>query len=499
MAILSRKKTGADILKDPIAIILFLLFAGGIGFIIAKGGFMMAVLFIMVPFALVYLNRVFINPRIGLFTLVIAAFTAIGLARYIPGNPPLGLSIDGLLVLTYIAVFFKYFYKKTDLRPIGNDLMLLTFLWFLYEVAQFFNPLALSRVAWFYVIRGFSLYMLLTIPLTLLLFNRVKYLYYFLYLWAFFSILVSLKGFMQLYFGPDFAEQRWLDQGGATTHVLFGELRIFSFLSDAGQFGAQQGMAMVVGLILALHVKGLWRKVLFGTMGLLGFYGMMVSGTRGAIIVPGVGFIAYLIYTKNIRALIIGAILIMGVYGFFRYTYIGQGIQQIRRMRTAFRPEKSASLEVRLQTREVLQNYLADKPFGGGLGSSGNWGKRFSPEGFLANIATDSWYIHIWAEQGIIGLMLHLFITFYIVLKGSYYVMTRLESHEIKYIMGALLAGITGIMGASYGNGVFGQLPTGILIYMSMAFVFMSPWLDDEFLMMKDRSELDFWKLKRRT
>lgn len=208
MAILSRKKTGADILKDPIAIILFLLFAGGIGFIIAKGGFIMAVLFIMVPFALVYLNRVFTNPRIGLFTLVIAAFTAIGLARYIPGNPPMGLSIDGLLVLTYITVFFKYFYKKTDLRPLGNDLMLLTFIWFLYEVAQFFNPLALSRVAWFYVIRGFSLYMLLTIPLMLLLFNRVKYLYFFLYLWAFFSILVSLKGFMQLYFGPDFAEQR---------------------------------------------------------------------------------------------------------------------------------------------------------------------------------------------------------------------------------------------------------------------------------------------------
>ncbi len=480
-------KTGADILRDPLAIIISLLVAFGIGVFIANGGLMIAGLFIIIPFMLVYLNRLFVNPRIGLFSLVIAAFTAIGLARYIPGNPPLGLSIDGLLALTYIAIFFKFFYKKTDLRPVLNDLMLLNLLWFLYEVAEFFNPLSLNRTAWFYVVRGFSLYMLMTIPLVLVLLNRVKYLYIFLYLWAFFSILVTLKGVMQLYLGPDFAEQRWLDAGGATTHVLFGELRIFSFLSDAGQFGAQQGAAMVVGTILALHIPGFWNKILFGTMGLLGFYGMMISGTRGAIIVPGVGFILYLIYTKNIRALIIGAILMAGVYSFFRYTYIGQGVAQIRRMRTAFRPEEAASLEVRLQTRQVLQQYLADKPFGGGLGMAGNFGKRFAPQGFLAQIATDSYYVHIWAEQGIIGLMIFLFISFYILLKGSFYVWARLETDEIKYITAALLAGIGGIMGASYGNGVFGQHPTGLLIYMSMAFIFMSPWLDDEMLAIKGK------------
>jgi hypothetical protein len=40
-------------------------------------------------------------------------------------------------------------------------------------------------------------------------------------------------------------------------------------------------------------------------------------------------------------------------------------------------------------------------------------------------------------------------------------------------------------MGASYGNGVFGQLPTGIIIYISMAFVFMGPKLDEEILRIK--------------
>lgn len=491
MMFLSRNKTGALQLRDPLAIILALLFAAGLGYIISSGGIKTAAILIIVPPVLIYLNRFFVNPRIGIYTVIILAFTAIGIVRYVPGVP-LGLSIDGVLVLTYIAIFFKYFYQKLDLRPAQNELTLIAVIWFLYSVAEFLNPLALSRVAWFYAMRGMSLYMLLLIPLTFWLLNRVRFVYVFLYMWAFWTVLVTMKGVMQMVLGPDFAEQRWLDQGGAVTHVIFGELRIFSFLSDAGQFGAAQAVAFVVGTILALHLKGITNKTIFWTMALTGFYGMMISGTRGAIIVPGAGFLIYLIHTKNYKAIIIGLAIMAGAVVFFRYTYIGQGISQIRRMRTAFRPTDNASLQVRLQTKEILRDYLADKPFGGGIGAAGNWGKRFSPQGFLANIATDSWYVQIWAEQGIVGLVLHLVMMFYIVLKGSFYVMTRLEDKEVKYIVSALVAGMVGLMGASYGNGVFGQMPSGVMVYISMAVIFMSPWLDDEMIAIRQRGEKVF-------
>lgn len=491
MTSFTRNKTGADILRDPIAIILILFFAVGIGYLISAGGLQIAAALIIIPPVLIYLNRFFVNPRIGIYTVIILAFTAIGLTRYIPGVP-LGLSIDGILVLTYIAIFFKYFYQKLDLRPAQNELTLIAIIWFLYSIAEFFNPLALSRTAWFYAMRGMSLYMLLIIPLTFWLFNRVKFVYVFLYLWAFWTVLVTLKGVQQMMFGPDFAEQRWLDQGGAVTHVIFGELRIFSFLSDAGQFGAAQAVAFVVGTILALNLKGFNNKVIFTLMALTGFYGMMISGTRGAVIVPGAGFLIYLIHTKNFRAIFIGLSIMVAAFAFFRYTYIGQSVSQIRRMRTAFRPTDNASLQVRLQTKAILKDYLADKPFGGGIGSAGNWGKRFSPQGFLANIATDSWYVQIWAEQGIVGLVLHLIMMFYIVLKGSFYVMARLKDPELKYIVSALVAGMVGLMGASYGNGVFGQMPSGIMVYMSMAFIFMSPWLDDEMIALRKHGERVF-------
>ncbi len=480
-------------LRDPLSLVLLILFSVGLGYILSTGGMKTAAILIAIPLVLIYLNRFFINPRIGVYTIIILAFSAIGLSRYIPGVP-LGLGIDGVLVLTYIAIFFKYFYQKLDLRPIQNELTLIALIWFLYSVAQFFNPLSLSRTAWFYAMRGMSLYMLLLIPITFLIFNRVKYVYVFLYMWAFWTVLVTLKGVQQMMFGPDFAEQRWLDEGGAVTHIIFGELRIFSFLSDAGQFGAAQAVAFVVGTILALHLSGFKNKVVFWTMALAGFYGMMISGTRGAIVVPGVGFLVYLIHTKNYRAIIIGLVLMTAATVFFRYTYLGQGISQIRRMRTAFRPAEDASLQVRLETKEMLKDYLKDKPFGGGIGSAGNWGKRFSPQGFLANIATDSWYVQIWAEQGIVGLVLHLVMMFYIVLKGSYYVMARLEDPEMKFIISALIAGMVGLMGASYGNGVFGQMPSGILVYISMAFMFMAPWLDDEMIALKKRGESVFGK-----
>ena len=175
------------------------------------------------------------------------------------------------------------------------------------------------------------------------------------------------------------------------------------------------------------------------------------------------------------------------MYVFFAMTYIGESNYQIARMRTAFRPIDDASYQVRLQNRAILKTYLADKPFGGGIGSAGNWGQRFSPEGFLANVATDSWYVQVWAEQGIVGLFIHLFILSFIALKGFYLVMVRIKNKELIGILGALLAGYIGVMGASYGNGVLGQMPTGALVYFSWVFIFIAQQLDREYTYLESK------------
>ncbi len=473
-------KTGAAKLEHPLVITGIVVLSVVLSYIIAIGGLVIAMALIGLLVGLIFFNRLFNKPSLGIGTLLIFSFIAIGLTRYIRGIP-LGLGIDGLLVISFVAFFFKNFNKKINLGQANRDITYLLLIWFAFAVLEFFNPQALSRTAWFYAMRGISLYPILLMPLVLLLFKRLRYLYIFLYVWGIFTILGTLKGLQQLYIGLDLGEQFWIDTIGGITHVINGNLRVFSFFSDAGQFGAAQGAAGIVSLLVVYSIKGKGNKVFFLIVSFMGFWGMIISGTRGAMVVPMIGGVVYIVLKKNVRIVILGAIFLAFTYVFFAYTFIGDNYYQIARMRTAFRPELDASYQVRLANRAILNTYLTDKPFGGGIGSAGNWGQRFSPQGFLANVATDSWYVQIWAEQGIIGLALHLFILSYIFLKGSYLIMFRVKNTELEGILGALIAGFAGVMGASYTNGVLGQMPTGALIYLSWGFIFMAQQLDREF------------------
>ena len=98
---------------------------------------------------------------------------------------------------------------------------------------------------------------------------------------------------------------------------------------------------------------------------------------------------------------------------------------------------------------------------------------------FLANTATDSWYVMIWADTGVVGLIYYLFMIFFVLITGVYNVMVRIKNADLKVQITALTCGMAGIMIASYGNGVFGQMPTGILMYATMTFIFISPKIDD--------------------
>jgi len=479
-----KEKQGARKLEHPLVIAILVLVAVIFGVVMAKGGFKVTIALVALFPVLIFLNRLFNNPPFGIYTLLIFAFTAIGATRYVQGVP-LGLSIDGFLVLTLLAFFFKHFNIKIDFQQINRDIVYLMLFWFIYVTLELANPQALSRTAWFYAMRGVALYSLLLVPIAFFTFNRIRHMMWFLYIWGVFTILGTIVGLKQQYIGLDYAEQYWIDTIGGVTHIIMGRLRIFSFFSDAGQFGAAQAAGGVVGILTAISIKSKKKKIFFLLMGVTGLWGMMLSGTRGAMIVPMVGGVIYIILRKNFKVIVIGGIVMSFIYVFFAYTYIGESNYQIARMRTAFRPDTDASYQVRLENRLILAEYLKNKPVGGGVGSAGNWGQRFSPQGFLAQIATDSWYVQIWAETGIVGLFLHLFVLSYIMLKGFYLILFKVKNPELAGILGALMAGYVGIMGASYGNGVLGQIPTGPLTYLSWAFIFMAQQFDREFTFLK--------------
>ena len=439
----------------------------------AKTGVIGVALCFTIVVTLIVVYAIFSRPRLGMFILIILGFIVNGLTRYV--QAPVGLSIDVLIILLYLALFFKAFRYKVSWEKIKSPLTVVVTLWFGYIVLQLANPEAQSIEAWFYAMRGFAMYQFMLIPLALVVFSGPRDLSQFLIVWGILSVLGTFKGIMQFKFGVDPFEQQWLDAGSDKTHMLFGKLRVFSFYSDAGQFGAAQAHAGVVFGILALIKRvNLKLRIFFATVALMGFFGMILSGTRGAIAVPAMGGFMFLVLSKNIKVLALGLLLGLGIYVFLAHTTIGQSNYEIRRMRTAFDPN-DASLRVRLENQIRLKSYLASRPFGGGVGSTGNWGRRFTPHTFLANTATDSWYVMIWADTGIIGVIYYLTMILYILIVASYNVMVRIKDTEHKVLIMALTCGFAGVILASYGNGIIGQMPTGIIMYLSMVFMFASP------------------------
>ncbi len=479
------KTYGTDHLRRPLPIAILFSIIIACGLLTATKGLVAGIGIIVLPIAIVYLGVLFAKPKLGILTIFILNFTILGLGRYIPMT--WGLLIDGLLFLMYLALFFKAFKIKIPWSRAQSQLTLLVTIWFGYALFQVVNPEAASFEAWFYAMRGLALYQWMIIPLLFILYNKPKDLKIFLIIWGVLSFLGTLKGVHQLIFGVDSFEQKWLDNGGALTHILFGKLRIFSFYSDAGQFGASQGHAGVVFGVLALFTKSKKFRIFCIVVALGGLYGMLISGTRGAIAVPAAGGIMFLILRKNIPILVLGAVMGIGIFVFFAHTTILNNNAEVRRMRTAFDPN-DASLQVRLANQRKLAGYLSSRPFGGGIGSTGNWGQRFTPHTFLANTATDSWFVAIWADTGIVGLYLHLFILFYTLVTGAYNVMFKLKDEVLKGQIAAIVCGMFGIMGASYGNGVFGQFPTCILMYTGMAFMFMAPKMDKLLLEEKNKN-----------
>jgi hypothetical protein len=450
--------------------IVFIALIGGAAYFFSKDNFIAGIAVLILPGPIIYLYKFFANPRIGFYSVLIANYFAIGLSRYIPA--PLGLTVDGLLVMTWLSIIFSQFNRKVEWKNAGRDFTYFVVIWYAMTFLQLFNPEAVSREAWFYAMRGQGLYIFLTVPLTYLIFNKPKDLDILIKLTAWFTIVAIIKALSQKYIGVDQWESRWLNvPGNRSTHILFGQLRVFSIFSDAGTFGSSMGYFGVVYIILAIHEAKKSLKYFYLAIGFMSIYALLISGTRSAIAVPLTGFAVYAVLSKRVTIMITGGTLLVLLFVFFKFTTIGQGNYEIRRMRSGF-DDDNASMN---ENRQIFAEYLKTRPFGGGVGSAGNWGLRFSPGTLLAETATDGFYIQIWAEQGIVGLTFYLIMIFYIVIKASILVFFRLKKPEYKFKAMALTCGMYGLIVSSYTASSLGQLPNLIIVFSSMAMISLMP------------------------
>ncbi|MES2875239.1 MAG: O-antigen ligase family protein [Bacteroidota bacterium] len=448
-----------------------------VGFATAEFGSVVPIAVIITSVIVALIVGIFKNPVAGFIATILYCFTFFILVREVDGIP-FGAGIEVLLFLTWIATWVQF--RRYDWSLLKNDLFYLTLIWFIISVMEIANPAGASFMGWMQEIRTTALYPLLFIPLAFLFFNTNKHLNYFLKLVLIFSAIALVYGIRQTLIGLTPGEQSFLDNGGASTHLLWGRLRVFSFFSNASQFGVSQAHIGLIAFILALGPFKWWKKITLFLIAALLLYGMLISGTRGALFALIVGGITAIFLSKNYKILIVGAIILASGVSVLKFTTIGNGNYEIYRLRTALDPE-DASLNTRFINQEILKDYLKSRPFGGGLGVTGYWGAKYNADKFLSKVPPDSYWVKVWVMYGVVGLVIWFSIMMYILGKG-FGIIWNIQNKGLRYKLIALSSGAAGIFFASYGNEIMNDMPSSMIISISWAFIFLGPRLDRELL-----------------
>lgn len=396
--------------------------------------------------------------------------------------------LDGAIIFFVICMLFHAFtINRFNWRRAINIMTFSYAIWFLYTFMEVLNPTGLID-AWINA-RGFLPITLVFVALISVVLSTKKAIKTLVVFVAIITIIAFIKLLIQKYIGWDDYERTWLYSSDSyRTHLLVTGIRYFSIFSDAGNFGSNMGSIALVYAIIALYTPSYKWRIFYFIVSAMGIVGLFMSGTRGALIVPLGGLILFCLIIKNIKLTIAGGILGILIYTFFAFTTIGESNQFIRRMRTAFRPTEDASFNVRIENQKKIAAYLKDKPFGEGIGLAGVEAQKYGVR-YITTIPVDSYYVKIWVQTGIVGLILHITMLLTMLLWGCYLIMFKIRNKELQGTLAAMACGLFGLMLSAYGNQFFGQPNTQFILFTYMACILNGPYIDKQITIEKEKKE----------
>lgn len=376
---------------------------------------------------------------------------------------PVGIMVDFFITLAVGVTLLRIQkHKMTSLFAVPGALVVL--LWVGYNLAQIANPVAASRVAWFYVMRPAVFFPMLYFMAFRFLTTR-KEIYRFLAVLAalfLFSIIWGLIQHINGYF--DF-EMSFLQRANAI-HLVYiqGRWRIFGTLTSPAQFGVAVGMIMISFIVIMKFVKT--KRWMWLIAMLLAGAAMIYSGTRTAYVIAPWSLMLLVVITRNRTMIItsaIAGILFLGVLAVPTNNY------HLQRIQSAFNADEDESFNVREQNRKAITPFILSHPFGGGLGSTGVWGMRFSPWSPLAQFAPDSGYIRVAVELGWIGLIIYL--SLLLRLFWLMFMSWRVSDERDQWLILAILVPLSSLLVVEWVQDIIGKMPFNILFWMITAAV----------------------------
>ena len=305
----------------------------------------------------------------------------------------------------------------------------------------------------------------------------------YLKVWACLSLFTVFWTWKQQYIGFTRTEQLWLDTSGHTTHVLNAGtlIRYFSTFSDAANYGCNAAATAVAFIIIGITSFYKKYRYFFILTAIAVIWGMFASGTRTAIACLGAGLIVYIFLSKSVKIAVPFTIAFVFFAFILVFTTIGQGNQQIRRMRSAFNKD-DASVAARDLNKEAMKKYIKDAPWGIGIGMNVENVPANNKYNLLAKVPPDSDYVFIWLRTGPIGITVYV-ISMLIMLGGACYtVLFKLKNKSLTGIGAGLCCAFVAIQLGGYANQVMMQFPNGVLFYGGLSIVYVLPFLEPEWI-----------------
>jgi len=286
-----------------------------------------------------------------------------------------------------------------------------------YQILQFFNPNAVSPFAWLVSMRNNVSFLLYVACFQA--FSSVKEVNRFTTLWLVLAAFVAIYGIKQEFFGLTDFENAWMHswEQRVQWHLSWGKPRKFSILSDPSSFGLFMAPSALASITLAMGPFRPLKRLGFAVLAFIMLLSMSYSGTRTAIAMVAVGVALLVVMTIHSRRTLIASMILLfvGVILLFGPFYGGT----MTRIRSTFNPSEDPSMAVRNAKRVRLQDYVLSHPIGGGLGTTGKNGARYSPGHYLAgDWDPDSGYLFTALETGWIGLILFQVFFFIVMVQG---------------------------------------------------------------------------------
>jgi len=248
----------------------------------------------------------------------------------------------------------------------------------------------------------------------------------------------------------------------------------------------------VVFFVVAIMGRFKWERIFYAVVGALVVWGMFQSGTRTAIFCLIAGFMVFLVLSKSFKIIVPSAIVGVLFLLMLMFTNIGNGNQQIRRMRSAFN-RNDASANVRDINQEAIKKYLRDAPFGIGLGARSDRVPANNKYALLASIPPDSEYVYIWIRTGIVGITVFLILTVIMFMGACWTVFFKLKSRSLVGVGAGLCGAFVAIQLGGYGNQILMQFPNCFVFYGGLSIVYVLPYLEPAWVEAEEKrlTELD--------